>query len=89
MKNSPQSHGKIRQLIYVKGRPLFPISWLQKQDYCEYQIYLENVRGIKAEPTQAMAEGQQDHKALYDRFTEEAKPATVEEMLVESKKPLS
>jgi hypothetical protein len=48
---------KIRQLIYVKERALFPISWLQKQDYCEYQIYLENVRGIKAEPTKAMAQG--------------------------------
>lgn len=86
MKNNPQSHGKIRQLIHTGGRSLFPISWLQKQDYCEYQIYLENVRGIKAEPTQAMAQGQQEHKALYDRFAEEAKPATVEEMLVESKK---
>ena len=79
-------YGKISQVIYIKGRPLFPISWLQKQDYCEYQILLENVQGIKVKPTRAMTEGQQQHEQLYERFAREAEPATVEQMLDESRK---
>jgi CRISPR-associated exonuclease Cas4 len=79
-------YGKIAQVIHIKGRPFFPISWLQKQDYCEYQIWLENIRGIKVKPTQSMVEGTQQHEQLYDRFAQEAAPATVEQMLDESKK---
>jgi hypothetical protein len=84
--NSEGSHcGKISQVRYIKGKLLFPISWLQKQDYCEYQIYLENVRGLKAEPTKAMVEGQQEHDRLYTEFVEKAVPATMDDMLTESR----
>jgi len=87
MEETPLSpYGKIAQVIYIKGRPLFPISWLQKQDYCEYQIYLENIKGIKAKPTKAMSAGREEHQQLYDRFAEKAVPATVEQMLAESRK---
>jgi len=76
---------KIRQVKYIGDRLLFPISWLQKQDYCEYQIYLENILGVKAAPTAAMAEGAQEHERLYTEFAEKAVPATFEEMLTESR----
>lgn len=79
-------YGKISQVIYIKDKPLFPISWLQKQDYCEYQIYLENIKGIKVRPTKAMSTGRQEHQQLYDRFAKEAVPATVEQMLTESRR---
>lgn len=77
---------RISEVIYIDHQPLFPISWLHKQEYCEYQIYLENVLGIKAPPTQAMIEGKQEHQNLYDQFAREAVPATLEEMLLESTK---
>lgn len=79
------SSGHIANLIYVKNKPLFPISWLQKQDYCEYQIYLENIKGVEIKPTKAMIRGSQKHEALYTQFVKKAKPATVEQMISESK----
>jgi len=77
---------KVSSVIYVNERPLFPISWLNKQDYCEYQIYLENVAGIKVEPTKQMVEGKQELENLYEEFKKEAVPVTMDEMLLESKK---
>ena len=41
--------------------------------------------GIKGAPTQEMIEGKQEHQSLYDQFEKEAVPATLEEMLLESK----
>jgi len=77
---------QISEIIYIDDRALFPISWLHKQEYCEYQIYLENMLGIKVAPTQAIIEGKQEHQDLFDKFEKEAVPATLEEMLLESKK---
>ena len=77
---------RITEVSYVKDKLLFPINWLQKQDYCEYQIYLENIKGIKVKPTRAMVEGKEEHQALYNQFIEKAVPSTPEEMLAESKK---
>jgi CRISPR/Cas system-associated exonuclease Cas4 (RecB family) len=72
MPTSPPSspHGKITEVLYVKNQLLFPISWLNKQDYCEYQIYLENVKGIKVKPSVAMTAGKQVHEDLFQRFIE-------------------
>jgi CRISPR-associated exonuclease Cas4 len=78
--------GRIAEVTYVKNQLLFPISWLNKQDFCEYQIYLENVKGIKVKPTTAMTAGKQVHQDLFQQFIEKAVPATVEEMLAESLK---
>ncbi len=83
--NSLWRFRKITEVNYFQDRLLFPINWLQKQDFCEYQIYLENIQGIKVTPTKAMIEGKDEHEALYQRFAEEAVPATSEEMLAESK----
>ena len=77
---------KVSGLIYFDYKTLFPISWLNKQDYCEYQIYLENIAGIKVEPTKQMVVGKQEHENLYKEFKKEAVPATIDEMLLESKK---
>ena len=45
-----------------------PIHWLHTQTYCEYQIYLEKVKGIKAEITEQMKKGKEKHKELEDRI---------------------
>jgi CRISPR-associated exonuclease Cas4 len=41
-----------------------PISWLNTQAYCEYQIYLEHVAGVKAEKTLEMVKGSAIHSRL-------------------------
>ena len=83
--NSSSRFGKITEATYINNRLLFPISWLHKQDFCEYQIYLENIKGIKIEPTKAMVEGKVEHQALFNQFAKQAVPATLEEVLAESK----
>jgi CRISPR-associated exonuclease Cas4 len=77
--------GRTAELIHVKDKRFFPISWLQKQDYCEYQIYLENVKGVKVKPSKEMTEGTKGHDQLYTQFAEKALPSTVDEMLNESR----
>lgn len=76
---------QISEVIYIKNKPLFPISWLHKQEFCEYQILLENIMGIKVQPTKEMIEGKLGHEKLYDEFKKEAVPATFEEILLHSK----
>ena len=78
-------HPQISEVIYITGKPLFPISWLHKQEFCEYQIFLENIMGIKVQPTKEMIEGKLGHEKLYEKFSKEAVPATFEEMLLQSK----
>jgi CRISPR/Cas system-associated exonuclease Cas4 (RecB family) len=85
LNGNPIPYGHITEVRYIRDRLLFPISWLHKQDYCEYQIYLENIKGIKAQPTRAMMEGKQQHAELYDQFAKEATPTTFDEMLNQSK----
>jgi len=80
-----QPPGKIAGTIYIHNRLLFPISWLDKQEFCEYQIYLENIAGIRIEPTQQMVEGKREHENLYEEFKKEAVPSTIGEMLLQSK----
>lgn len=63
----------------------FPISWLNKQGFCEYGIYLENVKGIQVKPSKAMLEGTRDHATLELKFREDSEPATFQEMLETSK----
>ncbi|MCR4394704.1 MAG: hypothetical protein NUV31_10075, partial [Dehalococcoidales bacterium] len=61
--NRFQPPREIAGTIYIQNRLLFPISWLDKQEFCEYQIYLENIAGIKVEPTRQMIEGKQEHES--------------------------
>lgn len=78
-------YGRVAEVIDLRDRHLFPISWLHKQEYCEYQIFLENIKGVKVKPTQAMLEGKREHERLYNDFRKEAVPATFEQMLAESR----
>jgi CRISPR-associated exonuclease Cas4 len=52
---------------YSKGGQLIariPVSWLHSYGYCEYQIYLEHVRGVEAEETPEMQEVREAHAAM-------------------------
>jgi len=86
MKN-PRSnpHPTINQIKIIGNKNNFPISWLNTQGFCEYSIYLENVRGIEAKPTKAMKEGTREHAVLESKFRKDAEPATFEEMLETSR----
>jgi CRISPR-associated exonuclease Cas4 len=82
MKNySSIPHPSISQVRIIANKNNFPISWLNKQAYCEYGIYLENVKGLKAKPTKAMMEGTREHTVLETEFKKDAEPATFQEML--------
>lgn len=42
-----------------------PIHWLHSQAYCEYQIFLEKVKGIQPELTLEVQHGIEAHAALF------------------------
>lgn len=71
----------VREVIVVEGRPLFPISWLHKQEYCEYQISLEMMQGVEVGPTPEMVEGKEEHERLYSEFEKVAVPSTLRRTL--------
>ena len=74
------------------GQPRFlHISWLYAQDYCEYQLYLDQVRGVEVDDTPAMVEGSAEHQRLEDEFVAKAEAEyTFEEAIEESQKtPIS
>lgn len=75
----------IREVIYVQNKALFPISWLHKQEFCEYQIFLENVKGIDTGPTEAIVQGQVEHGRLFEEFQKVAVPAALGETLARSR----
>ena len=85
MSKNRHYHPQISQVMIIEGHCNFPISWLNTQDYCEYCIYLENVKRITAAPTEAMKEGSRVHDKLEKDFKKDAVPATMDEMLETSK----
>ncbi len=80
-----KDHPSIKGLKIIEGKNNFPISWLNQQGYCEYQIYLEYVKGIETQPTRAMTQGSQIHKELEDIFKKDSTPAKFEDAVEESK----
>ena len=78
-------HPEISQVMIIEGRNNFPISWLNKQGYCEYSIFLENVKGIEVKPTRNMIIGTEEHSRLEEEFLKDAEPSTFEEMIETSK----
>lgn len=74
-------HPSISKVNVIEDQNNFPISWLNTQAYCEYCIFLENVKGIAAKPTKAMMEGTKGHADLEKEFQKDAEPASFEEML--------
>ena len=64
---------------------LIPIHWLHAQAYCEYQIYLEKVLGIEAEPTVEMVKGMEKHASLDEEHEQRAElELSVNEALVKA-----
>lgn len=84
-KTKSKPHPEISQVMIMEGRNNFPISWLNKQGYCEYSIYLENVKGIEVKATRNMVVGTQEHARLEMEFKKDAEPTTFEKMLDESR----
>jgi len=84
-KSKSAQHPIISQVKIIEDKNNFPISWLNKQGFCEYGIYLENVKGIEIKPTKYMREGTKAHATLEAKFKEDAEPATFDEMLETSK----
>ena len=80
-----KDHPKVKGLQIIEGKNNFPISWLNQQGYCEYQLYLEHIKGIEAGPTKAMTQGSRKHKELEDIFNKDATPAKFEDAVEESK----
>ena len=78
-------HPNIKGVQIIEGKNNFPISWLNQQGYCEYQLYLQYFQGVKVGETQAMTTGTQVHKQLEEKFQESATPATFDEVLEFSK----
>ena len=84
-KTKSKPHPEISQVMIMDGRNNFPISWLNKQGYCEYSIYLENIKGIEVKATRNMVVGTQEHARLEMEFKKDAEPTTFEKMLDESR----
>ena len=74
-------HPKVKGLKVYDGINNFSISWLNKLGYCEYQLYLEHLKGITAPDTKSMKKGTQEHQKLEDNFKAHATPATLEETI--------
>lgn len=64
---------EIEGLKYIDGVLAFPISWLHKKGFCEYQLFLEKIMGIKVKATPEMLIGEQIHKEKERVFLECAK----------------
>ena len=58
-----QEHPTVKGLRIIDGNNNFSISWLNKMGYCEYQLYLEHLKGIEAPDTPQMTKGTTEHKA--------------------------
>ena len=67
-KYSQQNHPTIKSIQIIEGKNNFPISWLNQQGYCEYQIYLEYMKGIKTPETKSMRKGTDIHNELEEKY---------------------
>ena len=84
-----KKHPDIKGVQIIEGKNNFPISWLNQQGYCEYQIYLEYMKGIETAPTSAMTHGSEIHNQLENIFKQDATPAKFEEVVETSKSEAS
>ena len=84
-----KNHPDIKGVQIIEGKNNFPISWLNKQGYCEYQIYLEHMKGIETAATPEMTHGSSVHEQLETIFKQDATPASFEQAVEESKQTSS
>lgn len=62
-----------------------PIHLLHTQAYCEYQIYLEHVKGVEVEPTVEMQKGIEKHDSLDEEHRKKAEvKLTFDQALIKS-----
>lgn len=80
-----KEHPSIKGLQIIEGKNNFPISWLNQQGYCEYQLYLEYMKGVETAPTAAMTHGSQIHNQLEEIFKQDSTPSTFEDAVETSK----
>ena len=80
-----KKHPSIESIQIIEGKNNFPISWLNQQGYCEDQIYLQYMKGIKTPQTESMKKGTDIHNQLEEKFLESAEPATFKEAIEMSK----
>lgn len=80
-----EKHPKIKGVQIIEGKNNFPISWLNQQGYCEYQIYLQYFKDIEVGETLAMKKGTAVHKQLEEEFNETAEIASFDEVIEVSK----
>lgn len=83
--NKPKDQPKNTEIRLRDEQKFVPINWLHTQEFCEYQLFLENIKGIRVGPTKSMTEGKKEHERLEKDFLEKAVPATFSEMIEESK----
>ena len=82
---SIENHPDIKGIQIIEGKNNFPISWLNKQGYCEYQIYLESIKGIETAATPEMTHGSDIHNQLENIFKQDATPTSFEDAVEASK----
>lgn len=84
-----KKHPQIKGMQIIEGKNNFPISWLNKQGYCEYQLYLEHIKGIEVGKTKAMQKGTKIHEKLEKNFKQTATETTFDKAIKISKeKPI-
>ena len=84
-----KDHPSIKGLQIIEGKNNFPISWLNQQGYCEYQLYLEYMKGIESPATPEMTHGSEIHQQLEDIFKQDSTPSTFEDAVEASKEEAS
>lgn len=80
-----KKHPNIKGVQIIEGKNNFPISWLNQQGYCEYQLYLQYVKDIRTTPTKAMKVGTSEHNKSENEFKKDATPSTFNEFVEISK----
>ena len=80
-----KKHPNIKGVQIIEGKNNFPISWLNQQGYCEYQLYLQYVKDIRTTPTKAMKVGISKHNKSENEFKKDATPSTFNEFVEISK----
>ena len=61
------------------------ITLLHDQEFCEYKIYLQEVKFLVASPTKAMLYGIEAHARLNKTFLLATKPISIEEAIIQAK----
>lgn len=80
-----KEHPSIKGLQIIEGKNNFPISWLNQHGYCEYQLYLEYMKGIETPSTPEMRHGSEVHKQLEDEFKKSSEESTFDDALETSR----